>query len=423
VESGLSQEVQRLRTRFNDSIKDTVSRIDRCEAKASELQLQTSDVAQFSERLAASSREHLQHVSSQLTAADTRLSHDVRVAAGMFEAGREEVLRSLRALEKSVGESLADVKKEQSGLHERVDAVAKGMEEGNQEGQAKAAAGTQALAEEVAGLQGSVRGLKESLAAKMHDANRLIAANDLKAREALEQAGGQLTVAMESAQSSLALNTQRLADMERIARDDAARAQRCKEAAQSAHRASHVTCHMSHVTCYTPQVTHHRSISETQAELTALIGLGHSETKIKVCVTVGSRLFFVLPFHHNWHLPFRHNWQVAALETAVAQLDQKIAATGAAVAAAAAAADAPDVKKQQQQAQAVSSSPSSQSDALRAVSVAERALQTASALEVRVKKIEAGGQGGVPVGLVDKRIAGMEEGLKRVKQQQADDVS
>ena len=71
----------------------------------------------------------------------------------------------------------------------------------------------------------------------------------------------------------------------------------------------------------------------------------------------------------------------------------------------------------------MSSSPSSQSDALRAVSVAERALQTASALEVRVKKIEAGGQGGVPVGLVDKRIAGMEEGLKRVKQQQADDVS
>jgi hypothetical protein len=93
----------------------------------------------------------------------------------------------------------------------------------------------------------------------MHDANRLIAANDLKAREALEQAGGQLTVAMESAQSSLALNTQRLADLERIARDDAARAQRCKEAAQSAHRASHVTCHAPHVTRPLSYTTSHTS--------------------------------------------------------------------------------------------------------------------------------------------------------------------
>lgn len=185
------------------------------------MQMQT-----LTERSAASAREQAQHVSSQLSAVDARFSHDLRVATGIFEAVREDATRGMHALERSVEESLAEVKKEQSGLRERVDALSKGLEEGAEEGQARAAAGTQALAEELAGLQGSVRGLKESLAVKMHDANRLIAANDLKAREALEQVGGQLTVAMESAQSSLALNTQRLADLERIARDDAARAQR-----------------------------------------------------------------------------------------------------------------------------------------------------------------------------------------------------
>ncbi len=233
MEASLSQELQRLRTRCNDSIKDTVSRIDRCESKTSELLLHVTDVQTMAERSATSSREQLQHISSQLSAVDARLSHDLRVATGIFEAGRDESCRSMQALERSVGENLADVKKEQSGLHQRVDAVAKRLEEGAEESQARAAAGTQALAQELAELQGSVRGLKESLAAKVHDANRLIAANDLKAREALEQVGGQLTLAMESAQSTLALNTQRLADLERIARDDAARTQRCSTAAQS----------------------------------------------------------------------------------------------------------------------------------------------------------------------------------------------
>ena len=226
MEAGLSQELQRLRSRVNDGFKDAVSRIDRCETKTSELQAHTSDATQLAERSAASAREQLQHVSTQLSAVDSRLSHDLRVATGIFEAGREDMQRCMFALERSVGESIADVRKEQIGLRESLDSVAKGVEDGVQEVNARAAAGTQALAEELAALQSSVRGLKENLAARLLDTNRLISANDLKAREALEQYGGQLTVSMESAQSTLALNTQRLADLERIARDDAARAQR-----------------------------------------------------------------------------------------------------------------------------------------------------------------------------------------------------
>jgi predicted NBD/HSP70 family sugar kinase len=65
----------------------------------------------------------------------------------------------------------------------------------------------------VAAIESSVRALKESLAAKMHDANRLISANDLRAREALEQVGGQFAVAIDSAQSTLALNTQVMSDL------------------------------------------------------------------------------------------------------------------------------------------------------------------------------------------------------------------
>jgi vacuolar-type H+-ATPase subunit H len=226
VEAGLSQEVQRLRSRFNDSIKDAAARIDRCEAKTSDIQLYASDVSQASERAAAYARDQLQHLASQLSAADTRLSHDLRAATGIFEAGRDEVTRSLRALEKSVGESVVDVRRETSGLHERVDDVARCMREEMEDSRGKAATGVKILTEQVEGLAGSVRGLKESFAAKMHDANKLIVASDLRAREALEQLGGQFTVAIESAQSTLALNTQRLADLERIARDDAARAQR-----------------------------------------------------------------------------------------------------------------------------------------------------------------------------------------------------
>jgi hypothetical protein len=250
VEAGLSQEIQRLRTRFNDSIKDTISRIDRCEAKTSELQLHTSDVSQLCERSASNTRDQLQHLSAQLTAADTRLSHDLRVATGIFEVGREEVMRSVRVLERSVGEALADVKLEQKGLQERIDSVVEDAEEGRETGAVNAAAGLKALAEEVAALEGSVRGIKESVATRFHDVNKLIAANDLRGREGLEQVGGQFTLAIETTQSTLALNTQRLADLQRTSRDDAARAQ--------------------------------RSVSEAQAELTALIGVGHSETKMKV---------------------------------------------------------------------------------------------------------------------------------------------
>ena len=65
VEAGLSQEIQRLRTRFNDSIKDTISRIDRCEAKTSELQLHTSDVSQLCERSASNTRDQLQRCSAR----------------------------------------------------------------------------------------------------------------------------------------------------------------------------------------------------------------------------------------------------------------------------------------------------------------------------------------------------------------------
>ena len=116
VESGLSQDVQRLRTRFNDSVKDAIARIDRCESKTAELQLQTSDVTQTAERAATLSREQLQQLQAQLAAADARLSHDLRVASGMFEAGREEMTRSMRALERSLGDELGAVKKEQSVL-------------------------------------------------------------------------------------------------------------------------------------------------------------------------------------------------------------------------------------------------------------------------------------------------------------------
>ena len=252
VEAGLSQEIQRLRTRVNDSIKDTVSRIDRCEAKTSELQLHTSDVAQSAERAAAGARDHLQHLSSQLAATDARVSHDLRVATGIFEVGREEVTRCVRVLERSVGEALADVKKQQVGMQDRIDAVARSVEEGKEDGQLKAAAGAKILAEEVAALEGSVRGIKESLATKIHDCNKLIAGNDLRGREGIAHLESQFTVAIETAQSTLALNSQRLAEVERAARDDAARAQ--------------------------------RSVAEAQAELTALIGVGHSETKIKVGV-------------------------------------------------------------------------------------------------------------------------------------------
>ena len=150
----------------------------------------------------------------------------MRAATGIFEAGRDDVTRSLRTLEKSVGESVADVKKETTGLHERVDDVVKCMREEVEDSRVKAASGVKILTEQVEVLAGSVRGLKESFAAKMHEANKLIVASDSRAREALEQVGGQFTVAIESAQSTLALNTQRLADLERIARDDAARAQR-----------------------------------------------------------------------------------------------------------------------------------------------------------------------------------------------------
>ena len=226
VEAGLSLEIQRLRSRFNDSIKDTVARIDRCESKTSELQLYASDVSQASDRSAVQARDQLQHLSSQLSAADTRLSHDLRVATGIFEAGREEVMRSMRTLEKSVDESLVDVKKETVGLYERINDVARCMQEEKEDGRVKAAAGSKIIMDQVEDLAGSVRGLKEALAAKMHDANKLIVANDSRAREALDQVGGQFTVAIESAQSVLALNTQRLADLERVARDDAARAQR-----------------------------------------------------------------------------------------------------------------------------------------------------------------------------------------------------
>ena len=69
------------------------------------------------------------------------------------------------------------------------------------------------LTGDVAAIESSVRALKESLAAKMHDANRLISANDLRAREALEQVGGQFAVAIDSAQSTLALNTQVMSDL------------------------------------------------------------------------------------------------------------------------------------------------------------------------------------------------------------------
>ena len=154
----------------------------------------------------------------------------------------------------------------------------------------------------------------------------------------------------------------RLVDLERIARDDAARAQ--------------------------------RSIAEAQAELTALIGVGHSETKIKV----------------------------AALEAAVVQLDQRLEKTGAAAAAAAAAVEAGDVKKQQQQ--DASPAPVSQADLSRAFSVADRALQTSNGLEARVTKLEGlgGGGGRADSKGLDIRIKGVEEGVKLVKQQVTHDV-
>jgi hypothetical protein len=208
IEAGLSQEVQRLRSRFNDSIRDTVARVDRCESKAAELQLQTSDVSQFCERTAARMQDNLQLLSSQINSADARLSHDLRVATGIFEAGHEEVSRSLRALENNVGGALADVSADHNKVHERIDEVVRSIEEGQQAEHTKAVAAAARVAEEVAALESSMRALKESLAAKTHDSNRLIAANDLRAREALDQVAGQFTVAIESAQSSLALNTQ-----------------------------------------------------------------------------------------------------------------------------------------------------------------------------------------------------------------------
>jgi hypothetical protein len=391
VEAGLSQEIQRLRTRFNDSIKDTMSRIDRCEAKTSELQLITSDVSQFAERSASNTRDELQHLASQLTAADSRLSHDLRVATGIFEVGREEVVRSMRVLERSVGEAVDDVKKEHSALQERVDASSRNSAEDNNDMQAKAVAAAKAAAEQVAALEGGVRGLKESLAAKIHDVNKLIAANDLRCREGLEQVSTAFTVTIESTQSTLALNAQRLAELERVARDDAARAQ--------------------------------RGISEAQAELTALIGVGHSETKIKVSASGASSV--VCPSV----VMLIDSWQVAALEAAVLQLDQKIEKTGATAATAAAAASAAtaaaervgNIKTQQHQPQATAtpSSPALQSDLLRACSDAERALKTASALEGRVQKLETSAEG---LGSLSAKVAVVELAVTRVQQQQEHDV-
>ncbi len=90
---------------------------------------------------------------------------------------------------------------------------------------------------------------------------------------------------------------------------------------------------------------------------------------------------------------------------------------------AAAAEQAGDIKQQHMRPPSASSSLTSQADVSRAVSVAERALQNTSALEMRVKNLEAGAQGAAPAGGVDKRVAGVEEGMTRIKQQQTDDVS
>ncbi len=121
------------------------------------------------------------------------------------------------------------------------------------------------------------------------------------------------------------------------------------------------------------------------------------------------------------------SWQVAALEAAVLQLDQKIEKTGAAGAAAAAAAAAAtervgNIKTQHQQAQASAtpSSPALQSDVLRACSDAERALKTASALEGRVQKLEASAGG---LGSLSAKVAVVEAAVARVQRQQEHDVS
>jgi hypothetical protein len=69
--------------------------------------------------------------------------------------------------------------------------------------------------------------------------------------------------------------------------------------------------------------------------------------------------------------------------------------------------------------QAAAPSPRTQSELSRVFSVAEKALQTATGLESRVKKLEAGGDG---LGALGKRLERVEAVAKNMKQQQADDV-
>jgi hypothetical protein len=111
---------------------------------------------------------------------------------------------------------------------------------------------------------------------------------------------------------------------------------------------------------------------------------------------------------------------VQALETAVLQLDQKIEKTG--TAAAAAAEEARGVAKlQSAQPQAAAPSPRTQSELSRAFSVAEKALQTATGLESRVKILESGGDG-VGVKGLSERVERVEAEAKKMREQQANDV-
>jgi hypothetical protein len=109
---------------------------------------------------------------------------------------------------------------------------------------------------------------------------------------------------------------------------------------------------------------------------------------------------------------------VAALEVAVAQLDQKLEK--------AAAARVTDIQKEQQQESQLHSASSAaaqpQPQLSHAVSAAERALQAATDIEERLKTLEVAVDEGKESKVFEGRFKRIEESVKKMKQQNADDV-